>query len=111
MDESELFSDSILDFVRDKDKFEEINRLFEQIPDEVFAAIVDSASSDEQRGEPRPLAHSEFKCTNMSELQQLIAKNTNENTKHSTNTWLRRYQKRAEERGFESSMLEFQTWS
>ena len=39
------------------------------------------------------------------ELQQLIAKNTNENTKRSTNTWLRRYQKWAEERGFESNIV------
>ena len=35
---------------------------------------------------------------------QLIAKNTNDNTKRSTNTWLRRYQKWAEERGFESNI-------
>ena len=54
MDESELFSDSILDFVRDEDEFEDIDRLFEQIPDKVFTAIVDSASSDKRRGEPRP---------------------------------------------------------
>ena len=54
MDESKLFSDCILDFVRDKNKFEEIDCLFEKIPDEVFAAIVDSASSDKRRAESRP---------------------------------------------------------
>ena len=41
---------------------------------------------------------------NTSELLQLIAKNTNDNTKRSTNTWLRCYQKWAEERGFESNI-------
>ena len=40
----------------------------------------------------------------MSELPQLIAKNTNKNTKRSTNTWLRCYQKWAEEQGFESNI-------
>ena len=54
MDESSFFSDSILDFVRDEDKFEEIDHLFEQIPDEVLAAVVDSASSDERKAEPPP---------------------------------------------------------
>ena len=77
MDESSLFSDSISDFVRDKDEFEEIDRLFEQIPDEVFAAIVDSTSSNERKAEPHPPARSEFKRTSSSELQQLIARNTN----------------------------------
>ena len=42
---------------------------------------------------------------NTSELQQLIAKNTNENTKRSTNTWLRCYQKWAEEQGFEPNIV------
>ena len=41
---------------------------------------------------------------NTSELLQLIAKNTNQNTKHSTNTQLRHYQKWAEERGFEPNI-------
>ena len=49
MDESKLFSDSISDFVRDEDEFEEIDRLFEQIPDKVSMAIVDS---DKRRAEP-----------------------------------------------------------
>ena len=108
MDESSLFSDSILDFVRDGDDFEEIDRLFEQIPDEVFAAIVDSASSDERKAEPRPPVRSEFKRTSSSELQQLIAKNTNENTKRSTNTWLKRYEK---SEGLNPTLLEFQNRS
>ena len=108
MDESKLFSDSISDFVRDEDEFEEIDCLFEQIPDKVSMAIVDS---DKRRAEPCPLACSKFKRTNTSELQQLIAKNTNENTKRSTNTWLRHYQKWAEERGLIPALLEFQNWS
>ena len=108
MDESELFSDSILDILRDEDEFEEIDRLFEQIPDEVFTAIVDSASSNKRRAEPRPPARSEFKHTNTSELQQLIAKNTNKNTKRSTNTLLRRYQKRE---ALNPALLKFQNWS
>ena len=44
---------------------------------------------------------SEFKRTYTSELLKLIAKNTNDNTKCSTNTCLIHYQKWAEERGFE----------
>ena len=58
IDESNFFSDSILDFVRDEDELEEIDHLFEQLPDEVFAAIVDSASSDKRRAEPCPPASS-----------------------------------------------------
>ena len=108
MDESSFFSDSILDFVRDEDEFEEIDHLFEQILDEVLAAVVDSASRDERKAEPRSPAHSEFKRTNSSELQQLIAKNTNENTKRSTYTWLRRYQK---SEGLTPTLLEFQNRS
>ena len=54
MDESSFFSDSILDFVRDEDEFEEIDHLFEQIPDEVLAAVVDSASRDERKADPAP---------------------------------------------------------
>ena len=49
---------SILDFVRDEDEFEEIDRLFEQIPDKVFMAIVGSTSSDERKAEPQPLTYS-----------------------------------------------------
>ena len=48
MDESEFFSDSILDFGRHEDEFEEIDRLFKQIPDKVFAAIVDSSASGDE---------------------------------------------------------------
>ena len=54
MDESSFFSDSILDFVRDEDEFEEIDHLFEQIPDEVLAAVVDSASRDDEKLSPAP---------------------------------------------------------
>ena len=45
---------SAIDFVRDEDELEEIDHLFEQLPDEVFAAIVDSASSDKRRAKPYP---------------------------------------------------------
>ena len=38
MNENKLFSISILDFVKDRGEFEEIDHLFdEEIPDEVFA--------------------------------------------------------------------------
>jgi len=65
MDES-FFSDSILEFVNneeDKEELENIDYLFGQIPDEVFTAVVDSASS-EQTAEPRLSICSEFKRTN-----------------------------------------------
>ena len=39
---------SVIGFVRDEDEFEEIDHLFEQIPDKVFVGIVDSASSDKR---------------------------------------------------------------
>ena len=60
MDESEFFSDSILDFVRDEDEFEEIDRLFEQIPDEVFAAIwiALAVTSEELSPTPQLVANS-----------------------------------------------------
>ena len=41
--------------------------------DEVFTAVVDSASS-EQTAKPHLSSCSEFKCTNSGELQQLIGK-------------------------------------
>ena len=47
-------------------------------------------------------SHFPLKSYKLSTIMQQIAKNTNENTKHSTYKWLRRYQKWAEERGFES---------
>ena len=53
MDESEFFSDIILDFVKDKDKFEGIDCLNTLLTN-FFVAIVDGTSSDEQRAEPRP---------------------------------------------------------
>ena len=64
MDES-FFSDSILEFINDEEdeeEFENIDYLFGQIPDEVLAAVVDSASS-EQRAEPLLSSCSEFKRT------------------------------------------------
>ena len=42
-------------------------------------------------------SHFPLKSYKLSTIMQLIAKNTNENTKHSTYKWLRRYQKWAEE--------------
>ena len=107
MDES-FFSDSILEFINDEEdeeEFENIDYLFGQIPDEVFTAVVDSASS-ERTAEPRLSSCSEFKRTNSGELQRLIEKNRNENTKRSTNTWVKRYQKWAEERGFEANIAQ-----
>lgn len=53
MDESEFFSDIILDFVKDKDKFEGIDCLNTLLTN-FFVAIVDGASSDEQRAELSP---------------------------------------------------------
>ena len=52
MDDSNFFSNRTLDFVREEDKLEEIGHLFEQIPDEVFTAVVDS--SNKQIAEPHP---------------------------------------------------------
>ena len=75
MDES-FFSDSILEFINDEEdeeEFENIDYLFGQIPDEVFTAVVDSASS-EQTAESRLSSCSEFKRTNSGELQRLIEK-------------------------------------
>ena len=94
MDES-FFSDSILEFINNEEEVENIDYPFGQIPDEVFTAVVNSASS-ERTAEPRLSSRSKFKHTNSGELQRL-----NENTKCSTSTWVKHYQKWAEERGFE----------
>ena len=103
MDES-FFSDSILEFINDEEdeEFQNIDYLFEQIL-EVFTAVVDSASG-EQTAKPRLSSCSEFKRTNSGELQRLIEKNRNENTKRSTNTWLKCYQKWSEEQGLEANI-------
>ena len=101
-DDDEFFSDSVLQFLRGEEDFEDVDYLFSQIPDWVLATATDSARcSSSEEPQPRP---SEFRRTNSSELWQLIAKNNNRNTKPSTNTWVRRYSKWVAERGLETNL-------
>ena len=47
---------------------------------------------------------SSFKTVDKGDIKRLIAKNENVNTSHSTATWVRRFQRWAEERGIQQEM-------
>lgn len=98
---TEFFSDRILDFLSNEDNEVDISDSLEATVDALIADIPDSVLDlggdgvvpiveRELDGWPAAVS-SEFKWANTVELERLIAKNDNENTKRSTNTWVRRY--------------------
>ncbi len=75
----ELFDEGVLEFLTDKD----------------FDAGM--------RGDV-PASRSKFKQASADDLKRLIAKNENPNSKHTTSTWFKRYEKWATERGKELTL-------
>ena len=67
----------------------------ENIEDDFYAHLLDSIL---QEGEPISITSSEFQHAGEEELEQIILKNVNGNTKRSTDTWIKRYSKWATER-------------
>ena len=98
---SEFFSDHILDFLSNEndeavDSLEAtVDALIADIPDSVLElggtdAVVPNSESVPPQVDGRPAtASSEFKWATTVEIERLIAKNDNENTKRSTNTWVK----------------------
>ena len=68
----------------------------ENIEDDFYAQLPDSIL---QEGEPISITSSEFQHAGEEELEWIILKNVNGNTKRSTDTWIKRYSKWATERG------------
>ena len=80
----EFFSDEIMAFIGAEDKEDEIDKLLV----EILTSIL----------EPED-ATSEFQAVGEKELERLIDKNVNANTKHSTKTWINCYRKWATQQG------------
>ena len=101
----DVFSDEILellstenDEVHTSGSLEEtVDALIAKIPDSVIELCSDNTVVQTTESVEQPAARSEFKQTNAVELQRLIAKNDDDNTKRSTNSWIKRYQKWATE--------------
>ena len=68
---------------------EELDNLFSQLPD----PPVDKATPLMPRDDEVTKRPKEFQPTSEEELQRLLAKNDNTNTKRSTATWVRRFKK------------------
>ena len=96
--ESEFFCDSILQFLGAEVatidgvfESEELDNIFSQLPDPpVVEAAPPLASRDSSTTK-------EFQLASEKELQRLLEKNDNANTKQSTGTWIRRFEKWATE--------------
>ena len=96
--ESEFFCDSILQFLGAEVatidgvfESEELDNLFSQLPDPpVVEAALPLASRDSSTTK-------EFQLASEKELQRLLEKNDNANTKQSTGTWIRHFKKWATE--------------
>ena len=110
---SEFFSDHILDFLsNENDEVVEatVDALIADIPDSVLElggtdAVVPNGESVPPQVDKRPAtASSEFKRVTTVEIEHLIAKNDNENTKCSTNTWVKCYNLWATERGMPTDL-------
>ena len=71
-----------------------VDEFLDNLPDAILDSKLEEKSS----------STSEFKTTDEKELKRLVENNTNLNTKCSTATWLKRYEKWAEHKGEQTDL-------
>ena len=95
-----LLAPSILEWLTDEETSSSAFVDNCMIDDEFFESLPEAelAKLDNEL-EGKSSSTGEFKTTNEKELKGLVENNTNLNTKHSTSTWLKCYEKWAEHKG------------